>query len=104
MQVLFTVEFWIALPLLITLAALAFGFWMEGFEGMLIAGGFCVLAWIAMLYGRYERWLVLPVVLTIYSIVLTYRDRKDVKREGVRFMAVVLIIAWALVLYGRLTA
>jgi hypothetical protein len=109
MHISFTLDWWLVLPLLLTITLVVGGLWVDGLpvldlDATIIALIVCAVCWAAILYGRYERWLIFPIYCTVCLVVITYRERKDLKREGLKSVAAVLIISWALVLYGRLTA
>ncbi|HQR97616.1 MULTISPECIES: hypothetical protein [unclassified Polaromonas] len=105
-----TVPFWTMLPLALCLAVLAAGLWIDlaaigsalDYDCSLIAIVLCLVCWVLVLYGRYEPWLVLPVLVTTILIFQAWRER--LKREARRIVASILVAAWLLVVYGRLTA
>lgn len=109
MHISFTLDYWLMLPLVITAILIAGGLWLDRpcwheIEGTLIALVACVLMWLPVLYGRYERWLVLPVLITLYIAWQIYRDRSEKRLPGVVTALELLVGLWALVLYGRFTA
>lgn len=104
-----TLDYWLMLPLAITAVLLAGGLWLdrpcwEEVEGTLIALVACVLLWVPVLYGRYERWLVMPALFTLYIAWAIFKDRSEARLPGVAVALKLLAGLWALVLYGRFTA
>jgi hypothetical protein len=109
MHISFILDWWLVLPLLITIILIAGGLWMDipdilDMEGTIVALLIAAPCWAAILYGRYEPWLVLPIIYTVYALGVAYSDRKDMGREGLKFLATALIFVWTLLIYGRLTA
>lgn len=104
-----TLPLWTVLPLVLSIAMLAVVAWFSfndddigGALGLLIAVGLLCCLWAPILYGRYERWLVVPVIFSI-AFALTSRQEKF-GRADLPYIAGFVLVPWLLVIYGRLTA
>lgn len=111
MTITFFLPIWVVLPLLVSVALLCAALWADFFRdswgwtdwtyGAVIGS---IICWVLILYGRYERFLVLPVAITIFAVVSICVKRRDATRDGVKAMAILAVSCWSLVVYGRLTA
>lgn len=110
MTLSFTLHWWMALPIFMTLLLLAGGLWADrfaidrviDFTGTLFALALSLACWTAILYGRYERWSVVPILFT--AAVVWQARREKLKYEARWIVFCILIAGWLLVAYGRLTA
>lgn len=104
-----TLQWWVVLPLLLTMLLLAGGLWLDGghlavfeLEGTVLAVVLALIGWAAIFYGRYEHWLVLPTFATASMLWQGWREKSD--RDAWKSLATIFGTGWVLVLYGRLTA
>lgn len=105
-----TLPLWAVLPLVVCILMLAAGLWYDRFaidsildlQGTLFAVFLCMACWALILYGRYERWLVLPVLVTAVLLWQAWRGKPD--RDDWVYGGSVFAVAWLLVVYGRFTA
>lgn len=105
-----TIPLWTMLPLMLCILMLAGGLWHDrfaidsilDFQATLAAIFLGLMCWTLVLYGRYDQWLVIPVLVTVAAIWRAWREM--LKREARAILAGFLVTAWLLVVYGRLTA
>lgn len=105
-----TLPLWAVLPLVVCILMLAAGLWYDrflidsffDFQATLFAILLCLACWALILYGRYERWLVLPLLVTVIVIWQAWRGKPD--RDDWVYGGSVFVTAWLLVVYGRFTA
>lgn len=104
-----TLPLWTVLPLVLSIVMLAVVAWVsfndpdiDGSLGLLIAVALLCCLWAPILYGRYERWLVVPVIFSIAFALTAWRE--EFTRDDLPFVAVFVLVPWYLVMYGRLTA
>lgn len=104
-----TLPMWTVLPLILSIALLAVIAWVSfndddigGALGLLLAFALLSCIWSPILYGRHERWLVVPVWFSIAFAWACWREK--FKRDDLPFVAVFVLVPWYLVIYGRLTA
>lgn len=104
-----TMPLWIVLPLILSIVMLAVVAWVSfndddigGALGLVIAVGLLCFLWAPILYGRHERWLIVPVIFTISFALTCWRD--EFTRDDLPFVAGFVLVPWSLVIYGRLTA
>jgi|GEM_PF-1953901 len=104
-----TLPLWTVLPLILSLVMLAVVAWVSfkdddigGTLGLLLAFALISCIWAPILYGRYERWLVVPVWFSIAFAWSCWREKFE--RQDLPFIATFVLVPWLLVVYGRLTA
>lgn len=104
-----TLPVWTVLPLVLSIVMLAVVAWVSfndsdigGTLGLLIAVALLSCIWAPILYGRYERWLIVPVIFSIAFALTGWREK--FRRDDLPFVAVFVLVPWYLVIYGRLTA
>lgn len=109
MNLTITLSLWTVLPLVLSIVLLAVVAWVSfndddigGTLGLLIGVVLLCCLWAPILYGRYEPWLVVPVIFTIYFALTAWRE--EFRRDDLPFVALFVLVPWYLVIYGRLTA
>lgn len=109
MNLTIALPLWTVLPLVLSVVMLAVVAWVSfndeeagGTLGLLIGVVLLCCIWAPIFYGRYERWLIVPVIFTVYFAFIAWRE--EFRRDDLPFVALFVLVPWYLVIYGRLTA